>query len=599
MSPLPKVLLAQVNNMVPIFLYYSIATALLGGVQAEGVLSRTAELELPVQQLLDWASNPLALVPSLASWLTAPAPASLQAPDPHGPVPNSAAWPAPAPARSRAPLGLLPNMAASLPAPAPAASHAPGPAHPSSTPAPAGTPSNQPPVISDQVLEVLSAIASNFLCHGLFVQNRTVESVWAFEGCFVGCLAHQVFNLTNPEASVGVVTFGESNVTATIRKTSTTPYVSVTYRYLGPRFGCQLYDGKETVTPVYADDGVPASNFSWVEAGPNSPNAIPGLNYTALEGIVGGWFQDPAIQAAIDTRALLVVHKGKIVAEQYQEALGWGPSSRQISWSLAKSITSALVGMRIAEGGLKLSDVLKGPSWSPQEAASRHITVENLLQMKSGIDWAEVNTPTSDPIRLTFTEPDIAAFASSIPQAIPAGGPFNYSTGNYALLQYMLRESFKGNDTAYWSYPTNRLFKRIGAKSMLMDVDSVGTFQGGAVVYATPRDFARFGLLYLQDGVWEGERLVSHGWIKYSTTASSPVYAAGWWVNLFPVPSDAFIGEDFLGQRLVVIPSQDLLILHMGLGAKTDEEMNLILGPLFASISAIFPKEAGPNSAAG
>eukprot|EP00884_Botryococcus_braunii_P020734 jgi/Botrbrau1/7344/Bobra.247_3s0037.1 len=364
------------------------------------------------------------------------------------------------------------------------------------------------------LLGVAAGYMAGLLCNGLFVSNRTFDSVWENEGDIANGLVYQLFNLSDPAAGLGHLVIGPSNVTTSVGPTSHT------FTYLGGDFGCQLQSTppNATVGVMYVDDGKPPLSRPWMLASPNTSEAVSGLDYNRLDQLISDWFDDPVAQEQVQTRALVVVHRGKVVAEQYAEELGIGPDTPLISWSVAKSISSALLGLRVGDGAINVSDIAQSPIWSPEEAASRNITIQDLAQMTSGLGLTDDYSPGSGVTRMLYTVPDAAALVASYPQVYPPGTFFNYSTGNTVLLMYNLRRTFGGNDSQYWSYPRNRLFKPIGAESMLMEVDPSGTFQGGSSVYATARDYARFGQLYLQDGVWEGQRLLPEGWVQYSTT---------------------------------------------------------------------------------
>ncbi|KAK9828871.1 hypothetical protein WJX72_002504 [[Myrmecia] bisecta] len=377
----------------------------------------------------------------------------------------------------------------------------------------------------------------------------------------------------------------------------------------------------EVIMPVFADNGTPLRQFDWPEAFVGSPAASPDVDYAQLAAAIAPFFDGSELANATGTRAVLAVRKGQIVAERY--AAGLFNSTPLLGWSMGKTLTAALTAIRVADGAMQLTDLVNPPSWSPAEVEARNITVEDLLQQLSGIQWAEVYLPSTDATEITSGPAlnNTEAFAAAHPQAFPAdrhpfatkaplmcsycmgniqlllachvtlypvmfaGTQSDYSTANVQLLEGRIRRSFKGNDTAYWSYPYNRLFKRLGAPSFAMSTDGVGTFAASSSVYATVRDWARLGQLYLQDGVWNGTRILPEGWVKYTRTSNLPAaqykcstiaqslgdcgpYSALWWPAPFDsVSSDAYAAEGFEGQFVAVLPSQDLVVVFLAWAA--------------------------------
>jgi CubicO group peptidase (beta-lactamase class C family) len=290
---------------------------------------------------------------------------------------------------------------------------------------------------------------------------------------------------------------------------------------------------------------------------------------------------------------LLVIRHGKLVYEKYDS--GYSREMRHISWSMAKSFTTVLLGIAESEGILsrnsKVADVFPYPTTSEAERTRRDsITVYNLLTMTSGFDWVEdysKKSPlNSDVTQMLYLNPhkDMAAYVASRPARYVPGDRFYYSTGDMTLAMGVLK--YHLSKQAYDFYPKTRLFDRIGMKNVVFEQDSSGTFGGGSYVYATPRDFARFGYLLLHGGKWNDDQVVPSEWLGQIRTLSpglatgngptdeKSVYGMGFWLNIpapkhgiakpYPdAPSDLFFALGHNGQYIAVYPSLDLVIVRL------------------------------------
>ncbi|GAQ83669.1 hypothetical protein KFL_001570080 [Klebsormidium nitens] len=468
------------------------------------------------------------------------------------------------------------------------------------------------------LLESVPGYLASVLCDGLFISDRTLASLLSSEGCLLGCallpelLATNALSYTVDGRRKSVTArAGHVVVTATApRDPSRQPFSCLvkTSAQVGP-----------VVRPVYRSNGSPYRRFDWPEARGGTSSEFSGVDYGRLAAAIAPFFADPmapnSVANATETRAVVVIYQGKIIAERYAESLGFFETTPLLGWSMGKSLTSALVGLRIGDGALNLTDLANPRAWSPAEVAERNITVADLLHQTSGIRWNESSLPGSDANRVTFglAQNDTEMFVVARPQAVPAGTRFDYSTGNVQLLQGQLRRSFRGNDVAYWSYPYNRLFKPIGARSFKLSFDGVGTIQASSSVYATARDWARLGQLYLQDGVWDGTRILPRGWVRYSRTPSSPSvrhvcgpvslalglcapYGALWWVApLKGVSAAAYAAEGFEGQYVVVVPDQELVVVQLG-WARNDALDDYYAGVLVRHVSEAVPRGKSPRA---
>jgi len=301
----------------------------------------------------------------------------------------------------------------------------------------------------------------------------------------------------------------------------------------------------------------------------------PGLDRAALDAAVAAAFDEPNPASLRRTRAVVVVHDGAIVAERY--APGFDKTTRLLGWSMTKSVTNALVGVLVGRGALDVKAPAPLEEWAGD--ARKAITLDQLLRMSSGLEFEERYGMLADATHMLFEVDDAAAHALNKPLATTPDTLFAYSSGTTNIVSTILRRRF---DTlaAYHSFPHEALFAPLGMRSAVFETDAAGTLLGSSFMHATARDWSRFGLLYLQDGVWEGRRILPEGWVKYSSTATStaPIgeYAAHFWANAGPpgeperrrlphVPVDAFQASGYQGQAVLVVPSRNAVIVRLGM----------------------------------
>jgi len=319
----------------------------------------------------------------------------------------------------------------------------------------------------------------------------------------------------------------------------------------------------------------------------------PSLNPVDLDKAFQRIIQRPEAEGV--THALLVLHRGEVVREYYGEGLD--KDSTLISWSMAKSMTQALVGMAVKDGVLRTSDSHLLPQW--ESDSRRDITLDDLLTMRSGLSWREdyVDGSASDVIEMLFAESeftgDHAAYAASKPLVDAPGTQWLYSSGTTNIIARVLANALNepvGSREVFASFMQSRLFDEIGMTSAIAKYDEAGTFVGSSFVYTTARDFARFGYLYLNDGVWNEKRLLPEGWVDYAgrVVAHDPVmaldYGAQWWV--WPDDEGSIMAHGYEGQILWVSPRRDLVIVHCG---KTDATYGAQLRSMVAGLVETFP----------
>jgi CubicO group peptidase (beta-lactamase class C family) len=302
---------------------------------------------------------------------------------------------------------------------------------------------------------------------------------------------------------------------------------------------------------------------------------------SSLQRVVDRAFTEPNPKSLRRTRAIVVLHDGEIVAEQY--APGFDATIPLPGWSMAKSVLNALVGILVGEQRLSLQDTALMPQWQPPDPRAA-ITLEDLLRMRSGLKFSELYSDfSSDVIEMLFNQPDTAAYAARQPLSFPPGKTWSYASGTSNILSAIVRRTV--GDSAYFGWPRAALFDPIGMTSATLEPDAAGTFVGSSFMFATARDWARFGQLFLQDGIWDGRRILPVDWVKFSTTPTAPSllgnFGAHWWLKLGPeigggtdaaarIPRDAFFAIGHEAQTLTVIPSRRFVAVRLGLSVYID-----------------------------
>ncbi|MGE4322419.1 MAG: serine hydrolase domain-containing protein [Sphingobium sp.] len=349
---------------------------------------------------------------------------------------------------------------------------------------------------------------------------------------------------------------------------------------------------------VRADDAADGADA------PTYVSAGAGVDETALRAAIDALFDDAMVG---QTRALLVLRDGRPAIERYGP--GFGPDSRLMSWSIARSVTAVLAGMMVADGRLALDTPAPVPAWSQPGDPRGRITVRQLLQMTSGIDHAETAVPRAarDSMRMLFTDgaSDMAAFAESKPLASPPGSVFAYSPSATMILSDMMTRQLTDSDDpaarrrAMQGFIDGRLKIPARLSSLTPEYDAAGTVIGGDFLHMTARDHARFGeILRLRGRTEAGHRIVPAQWIDFMRAPSprNPAYGAHLWLNHAsgsnalipaPAPEQLFGGVGRNGQYLLISPGQRLTIVRLGMSPEPEQRDALKAG--LARLIALFP----------
>lgn len=267
------------------------------------------------------------------------------------------------------------------------------------------------------------------------------------------------------------------------------------------------------------------------------------------------------------TRAVLVLYKDRIIAEKYSE--GFTKNSRILGWSMTKSIMSTVFGILEHQQKINIQDKAPVESW--QNDARKEITIHNLLQMNSGLEWDENYDEISDATKMLFLERDMTKVQEEKPLIGKPNETWNYSSGTSNLLSGILRDQFN-NHQSYLDFWYTNLIDKIGMNSMILESDLAGNYVASSYAWATTRDWGKFGLLYLHNGAWNGEELFTKEWVDYVTTptpTSNGSYGAQFWLNtekqLKDVSQNMYFADGYQGQRVYILPDEDLVIVRFGL----------------------------------
>ena len=294
---------------------------------------------------------------------------------------------------------------------------------------------------------------------------------------------------------------------------------------------------------------------------------------------------DPALRAALDhafrepasppfrrTKAVVVIHEGKVIAERYAD--GVGVDTPLLGFSMTKSVVNALLGILTLQGRITPSLPAPIPEWHGATDPRREIEVEHLMRMTTGLALDETNSGF-DPSNQMYLYNDMAGFAVIAPLIAPPGTRWHYSSATTQLLARIIRDILGGPERTL-AFAWRELFNPLGMRSVTIEFDASGTPQGSANMLASARDWARFGLLYLNDGEIGGRRILPDDWVGFSASATLDTdYGAGFWTNRsehpdargrvrLGIPRDAFFASGYLGQRVVILPTQHLVIARLG-----------------------------------
>jgi CubicO group peptidase (beta-lactamase class C family) len=284
-------------------------------------------------------------------------------------------------------------------------------------------------------------------------------------------------------------------------------------------------------------------------------------------------FEEPASPPFRRTKAVVVVHNGAVIAERY--ASGIGVDTPLLGFSMTKSVINALIGILTQQGLVTPSFPAPVPEWRSSTDPRREIEVEHLMRMTSGLALDETNSGFDASSQMVYLHDDMAGFAARAAMIAEPGTRWAYSSPTTQLLARIIRDASGGPEQSL-ALAWRELFNPLGMRNVTLQFDASGTLQGSSGMLASARDWARFGLLYLNDGIVGGQRLLHEDWVDLSAAATLDTdYGAGFWTNrseherakggvMMGIPRDAFFAFGDQGQRIVILQSQQMVIVRLG-----------------------------------
>jgi len=411
-------------------------------------------------------------------------------------------------------------------------------------------------------LPIITGYTAKNLCSCYFLSHRSIESVKKQELGFFP-VSFATLRINNKDSSVTSSVVGFAKKKAIFRSGA----------------GCTLINGIDEATlrkQVFSFNNHHFSDSMSLQKDFVLDSSFPVSLSKKLSEAIQNSFTETNPEKPIRTRAVIILYDGKLVGEQY--APGFNQHTKLMGWSMTKSITGALIGLLVDAGKLNVDEPAPVPEWKDSNDKRRLIKLRHLLQQTSGLQFNEDYGSSSEATNMLFNQNDMAHYAASMPLKDKPGEIFYYSSGNTNLLSRIIRQSL--TEEQYHAFPYTHLFNRIGMHSVVMEPDASGNFVGSSYMYATARDWAKFGLLYYNKGLWNNERILSEKWVEESV-ASGPSqtkfqYGYQFWLNsgmpadpaqrrYADAPSDMFYATGVEGQKIFIIPSKKLVVVRLAL----------------------------------
>ena len=430
------------------------------------------------------------------------------------------------------------------------------------------------------ILKSGSGYAAKNICSGYFLSGFSGELI--VEQALIGAsplLANTSYEIDDAKGTVIARLYGVFPRTAMYRK----------------GLGCTLLSDNNL-------DNVPGTrpNSAIDNSQPWQTGNLSEEKQARIDAAMAQAFAEPDSASPRNTKAMVVIHHGKLVAERYDE--GVNPETPLIGWSMTKSITNMLLGILVRDGLLDIYEPAPVPEWQASTDDPRSkITIDQLLRMSSGLRFNEDYDLYSDVTRMLSNEPDMAHFAASMPLNDPETRPiWSYSSGTTNILARVVRTIAESRGQTFSSFMQQRLLTPLGITSALIELDASGTPVGSSYMYASARDWAKLGQLALNNGRWADQQLLPEDWITYSTTPtetnSRNNYGAHFWLNQDPddsesdrsfphLPPDAYAMEGYQNQYVFVIPSQDLVVVRLGFTPGNNAGVEAFIAELIATLS--------------
>ncbi len=421
----------------------------------------------------------------------------------------------------------------------------------------------------NKALPIGTGYSAKYVCSQVFLAGRNPDQVFQKEVL----PTHPMFRLVR-------LTVDNENKMVTAKGFGFWKPMTAVYR---PGCGCTLLVDTDRQTLVdQARNLLPThpqrTRDPWPEGDRVDLSQLPAqVDVQKLHTAVEKAFIEPGPQTRRNTQAVVVVLGNQVIAEKY--APGFHPDTPFLGWSMAKSVTCALVGILVKDQVLDIHQPAAVSAWQSPSDPRSGITLDMLLRMSSGLEFEEVYGPFKDATDMLYTSRSMADFAADKPLRFAPDTHWSYSSGTANIIAAIVTRHAGDTLAAVHRFSQERLFHKIRAYSAIIEPDASGTIVGSSYMFATARDWARFGLLLKNDGVWNGERILPHGWVSYATTPTKDApmgqYGAQFWLNAgdpdrpenrkFPsLPNDLYYCGGFNGQIVAVIPSRNLVVVRLG-----------------------------------
>jgi CubicO group peptidase (beta-lactamase class C family) len=447
--------------------------------------------------------------------------------------------------------------------------------------------SHHPDIPYQSPTSLSAATYAKVLCSAVFVSGRDAEeakqnSAWVL--------------MTEPDRNKPIVADVDRQAK---RVRATVENITRTAAFYGDQ-GCVIHPADQDgvhFTPVPVRSTLPdAVTQAWPMGDAPSTEPWPaGLDRAKLQAAVDLAFADPAGLTA----AMVVLYKGQIVGERYLP--GITKDTQLESWSMGKSLTATLVGLVIKDGGFSLDDPAPVPDWRRSGDPRGAIRVRHVMNMSSGLSftgqddrWMDPTWQYHDHFFIYAGAVDAFKYAISSPVEFAPNTVGRYRNSDPMTLGFLVRQHVEKQGGVYLTYPQRALFDKIGIRRQVLEPDPWGNFLLSGYDYGTARNWARIGLLYLRDGVWNGQRLLPEGFAKFVSTPApawrEPEYGGQFWVNgtgRWNLPRDAYFASGAGGQHTFIVPSHDLVVVRMGHQRGAPVGSKLLNQSLAAIISAI------------
>jgi CubicO group peptidase (beta-lactamase class C family) len=409
---------------------------------------------------------------------------------------------------------------------------------------------------------ILAGMASKTMCSCVYVMGRTPESVVEKELSVFPGLNRAKFEFI--DSTVVKATFAWKTRTSIFRKG------------LGCTLLSELTEGEVRRQNPALPGPIPfsADTVAWPLGDILSDSLPAGVNGEAIRAAIEEGFEETDLGKPKNTLAIVVVYDGQIVGERYAD--GVTKDSPLMGWSMTKSFTNALIARLVLDSRLTLEDPAPVSEWQSDER--KDITLNHLMQASSGLEWDESYFAPGHFHNMFMHSDDKGAYAAAQKLKYPIGTHWEYSSGTTNMLSRIIRQTI--GDADYPKFAYENFFYKIGMFHTLIEPDASGTFVGSSYGYASARDWARFGLLFLNNGMLHGERILPEGWAKYSATpapaAPKGEYGAQFWLNAGAkdnpqncyhpgLPNDEYGAEGFEQQNVFIIPSKKLVLVRLGI----------------------------------